>query len=130
MKLRLEIQKEYVEFNRNERQILRGVCRKNDWIRWIVDGFGLIVFWIDGGGWRSTGDDVGSAPNLAVIIGESALFDGANGRFFKIDALLVLTIQIKKRHCHWFNWKILPSLIRTGGVGLRSSSVYNIKIRQ
>jgi hypothetical protein len=35
-----------------------------------------------------------------MIIGESALFDGANGRFFKIDALLVLTIQIKKIHFH------------------------------
>ncbi len=81
-------------------KILRGVCRKNDWIRWIADGFGLIVFWIDGeangGGWRSTGDDVGSVPNFAVIIGESALFDGANGRFFKIDVLFVLTIKNSK----------------------------------
>ncbi len=85
-------------FNWNEKQILRGVCRKNDWIRWIVDGFGLIRFWIDGGGWRSTGDDVGSAPNLAIIIGESALFDGTNGRFFKIEVLFVLTIKNEEKN--------------------------------
>jgi hypothetical protein len=81
-----------------ERKILRGVCRKNDWIRWIADGLGLMVFWIagetNGGGWRSIGDVVGWAPNLAVSIGESALFDGTNGRFFKIEALFVFAIKI------------------------------------
>lgn len=64
-----------------------------------------------GGGWRSTGDDVGSGANLFDIKGESALLEGANGRFFKIDVLLLFT-----------------SLIRVGaGVGLRSSSAWNKK---
>jgi hypothetical protein len=31
-----------------------------------------------------------------MIIGESALLDGTNGRFFKIEALFVLTIKIKQ----------------------------------
>ena len=74
----------------------RGVCRKNDCSRWIVDGLGLIVLCTDGeareGGRRSTGDDVGSA-----------LLEGSNGRLFSIDVLFALT--------------------SVGGVGLRSSSV-------
>lgn len=75
---------------------LRGVFRKNDWIRWIAVGFGLIVACIDviatgGGGGRVIGEDVGWAAKFGVIIGESALFDVANGRFFNIDVLLALT---------------------------------------
>lgn len=85
-----------------------GVFLKNDWKRWIADGFGLIVaVWIDddeGGGWRSTGDVVGSAVNLPMTAGESALFDGANGRFLRIDVLFAF------------------SFVSTVGVGRRFSS--------
>ncbi len=70
---------------------------------------------------------MGSTPNFVVIIGESALFDGTNGRFFRIEVLFVLTIKIKIVF-NLFNETFLPSFIGIGGVGLRSSSVYNTKV--
>lgn len=107
---------------------LRGVFRNSDWIRWIVDGFGLIVSWTVGG-WRSTGEDDGSAVNFPVTIGESALFDGANGRFFKIEVLFALT-ETNNYRDGWsssLEWLqiYLPSLASTGGVGRRFSSSFS-----
>ena len=47
-------------------------------------------------GCRSTGEVVGAAPSFVVSMGESALLDGANGRFFRMEALFVLTKKRKK----------------------------------
>lgn len=69
----------------------------------------VVVGDIKVGGCKSTGDVVGSAANLVEIMGESALFEGAKGRFFKIEVLLLFTSLI--------------ILIVVGvGAGFRSSS--------